>query len=266
MPILYEEKDKIGVVTIDNPPVNVLSTQILIELHKVFDKITANKKLLAVIITGKGKSFIAGADIREMAMMCSIDASSFSRLGQKLCDKIESLEVPVIAAVNGFALGGGTEIALACDIRISFVLAKFGLPEVALGVVPGFGGTQRLARIVGVGKAKELIFTGRKISAKTALNIGLVQEVVSGQEFDIGNIQDNGNTITATMKIARAIAQNGPVAVRASKKLINQIFNINQTNGLKTEMIEFARLFATKDQKEGMKAFTEKRPPKFTGK
>lgn len=266
MAIEYEKRDKIGIITINNPPMNVLSVSVINEFHAVLDGIEKDAKLRVLIITGKGKSFVAGADIKEMAEMDYCAALTFSIEGQRVCDRIQSLEIPVIAAVNGFAFGGGTELAIACDIRIASEAAEFGLPEVGLGVIPGFGGTQRLARLIGPGKAKELILTGDRICAKTALDIGLVQKVASAHEVSLGFFIDNGETLRIAIKMAEKIASRGPLAVQFSKDLIDIGFGLHQNQEMQFEANAFASLFDTNDQKEGMKAFIEKRPPKFQGK
>ncbi len=265
---------RVAIITLNNPPMNVLNTAMLEELNKVLDEIYEDDSL-AVVLTGNGRAFVAGADIKEMMNMDASEAYEFARKGQTVFDRFEALPKPVIAAVNGFALGGGTELAMACDIRIASQAAKFGQPEVGLGVIPGFGGTQRLPRYVGAGKAKELIFTGDIIGAEEALAIGLAQGLVDGFKKDEkGNllknekgrpIQDNEPVVKAAVDMAKKIATKGPVAVAASKKAIDQGLNMTLAEGLELEAKEFGGLFSGHDQAEGMKAFNEKRKPEFKG-
>lgn len=203
-------------------------------------------------------------------------ADKYCELGQSVLNKIEEFPVPVIAAVNGFALGGGTELSMACDIRIASTAAMFGQPEVNLGVIPGFGGTQRLARLIGPGKAKELIYTGKLVSADTAKEIGLVQDVVEGFELDEeGNkvknekgkpVQDNGPVVNAALDMAGEIAEKGPIAIRNAKNVINKGIDVSLSEGLKLEKKGFSELFSTEDQEEGMEAFVEKRKADFKDK
>lgn len=276
MAIDYRREGKIAIITMNNPPMNVLSTPIINELHGVLDKVEAEDGLAAVIIAGEGRAFVAGADISEMASMTPEEAAKFAENGQGAFDRIQALKVPVIAAVNGFALGGGTELAICCDIRIASEAAKMGLPEVGLGVIPGFGGTQRLPRLIGPGKAKELIFTGDMIDAWTALEIGLVQHVVPGFKVDVNGekvlnekgkpMQDNGPVLAAAMKMAETIAQKGPLAVQSAKQAADSGLDMTLSQGLKLEASNFSKLFESEDQKEGMKAFLEKRPADFKEK
>ncbi|MFO7619562.1 MAG: enoyl-CoA hydratase-related protein [Thermoplasmata archaeon] len=273
MAIEYTKEGTIGVIRMNNPPMNVLSSAVLAEFHAILSRIEEDKGLDAVIITGEGRAFVAGADIGEMAVMDPASAAKFAEAGQGACDRIQALRAPVIAAVNGFALGGGTEMAISCDIRIASEAAKFGQPEVNLGVIPGFGGTQRLARLIGPGKAKELIFTGEMIDAKAALDIGLVQAVVPGfKRAEDGQmllnekgkpIQDNEPVFAAAMAMAKTIATKGPLSVQMAKESIDRGLDQTLSEGLKTEAGLFSELFGTEDQKEGMKAFTEKRPAQF---
>ncbi len=270
-----EMENGIATIYMNNPPMNVLCSELLIELDSVLEELEEDESLRAVIVTGKGRAFVAGADIKEMKDMSFDEAWEFTELGQNVLSRLEELHVPVIAAVNGFALGGGTEVALACDIRIASKAAKFGQPEVNLGVIPGFGGTQRLARSIGPGKAKELIFTGDIISAEEAFNIGLVQHLVKGyQENDNGEIvkdekgrpiQDNEPVFNAAMEMAEKIAEKGPVAIENAKVAIKEGIDLPLYEGLEVEAEMFAELFDTEDQKEGMDAFIEKRKPLFKG-
>ncbi len=276
MAVEYTKEGTIGIIKMNNPPMNVLSNAVLTELHTILGKIEADTELDAVIITGEGRAFIAGADISEMMKMDPAAAAKFAEVGQGAFDRIQALKTPVIAAVNGFALGGGTELAISCDIRIASEAAIFGQPEVSLAVIPGFGGTQRLPRLIGPGKAKELIFTGDMIDAKTALEIGLVQAIVPG--FKVGEdgqpvlnekgkpVQDNEPVLAAAMKMAGKIATKGPLSVQLSKESIDEGLDLTLAAGLKIEASNFAKLFDTEDQKEGMTAFVEKRPAEFRRK
>jgi len=270
-----EKKNGIAVIYMNNPPMNVLCTELLKELEKVLIELEKDNELRAVIVTGKGKAFVAGADIKEMKEMSPEEAKSFSELGQGVLNRFESLHVPVIAAVNGFALGGGTEVALACDIRIASEVAKFGQPEVNLAVIPGFGGTQRLARCIGLGKAKELIYTGDIIGADKAYELGLVQQLVPGYERGTDGqkiknekgrpIQDNEPVLNAAKEMAEKIASKGPVAIKKAKESITYGMTKPLHEGLELEAKKFSELFDTKDQKEGMDAFINKREPEFKG-
>ena len=276
MAVEFTKENGIGIIRMNNPPMNVLSTPVLTELHVILDEIEKDKELGAVIITGEGRAFVAGADIGEMMAMDPGAAAEFAKKGQGAFDRIQALDIPVIAAVNGFALGGGTELAISCDIRIASEAARFGQPEVNLAVIPGFGGTQRLPRLIGAGKAKELIFTGDMIDAKTALDVGLVQKVVPGYKLDKNGepvisekgkpVQDNDPVVEAAMEMAATIISKGPVAIRRAKSSIDMGLDMTLAEGLKLEAKNFADLFDTEDQKEGMKAFTEKRTPEFKGR
>ena len=249
------EEGKIALLTIDNPPMNVLTTPLLQKLWENLDKIDESETTRVVIITGKGRSFVAGADIKEMVEKTPIDAMRFSQLGQAVLRKIETLWQPVICAVNGYALGGGTELVMSCDIVVASKKAEFGQPEVKLGVTPGFGGTQRLARLIGRQRAKELIFTGSRVDAETAMRLGLVNHVVEPEEL-----------LPTAEKIAKTILENGPIAVALAKKAINQGLDTDLETGLAIEAEAFSMCFSTRDQKEGMKAFIEKRRPKFVNR
>ena len=276
MAVEYTKEGTIGIIKMNNPPMNVLSSAVLTEMHAILDTIEADAELNAVIITGEGRAFVAGADISEMMEMDPAAAAKFAENGQGAFDRIQALKMPVIAAVNGFALGGGTELAISCDIRIASEAAIFGQPEVSLGVIPGFGGTQRLARLIGPGMAKELIFTGDMIDAKTAFNIGLVQALVPGFKVDEAGepvlnekgkpMQDNEPVLAAAMKMAEKIATKGPLSVQLAKESIDLGLDLTLAAGLKVEASNFAKLFDTEDQKEGMTAFTEKRPAEFRRK
>ncbi|WP_314165740.1 enoyl-CoA hydratase-related protein [Lachnoanaerobaculum gingivalis] len=250
--VRFDTEGAVGIVTIDRPKaLNALNSEVLAELDACFDSIDTNT-IRAVILTGEGdKSFVAGADIGEMSKLSPAEGEAFGKKGNDVFRKIETFPVPVIAAVNGFALGGGCEIAMSCDIRICSDNAMFGQPEVGLGITPGFGGTQRLARIVGVGIAKQLIYTARNIKADEAFRIGLVNAVYSPEEL-----------MPAAKKMAAAIAQNAPIAVRACKKAINDGLDAKMDDAIVIEEKLFGSCFETHDQIEGMSAFLEKRKEK----
>ena len=247
--VIFEQQGDVGIVTINRPEaLNALNTAVLDDLEAVIDSIDTDS-VRAVIITGSGtKSFVAGADIGEMSSMTPEQGRAYGIKGNNLFLKIENLPVPVIAAVNGYCLGGGNELAMSCDIRICSDNAVFGQPETGLGITPGYGGTQRLARIVNVGVAKELIYTASNIKAGRALEIGLVSQVCTQEEL-----------MNSAMKIANKIASNAPIAVRACKKAINEGLNVDIEKAVAIEEDLFASCFASQDQKEGMKAFLEKR-------
>lgn len=251
--LLLKKEDNICVLSINRPNVlNALSTEVLEELKEAIEVIEKDEEIYVLIITGEGKAFVAGADISEMKDKNSQESRIFANLGIEVFRKIELMEKPVIAAVNGFALGGGCELAMSCDIRIAGEKAKFGQPEVGLGITPGFAGTQRLSRLVGVAKAKELIFTGDMINASEAEKIGLVNRVVPQEEV-----------LNESIKIAQKIASKGQIAVRYSKTAINRGIETDIETGMAIEKDLFGLCFATKDQKEGMNAFLEKRSPEF---
>lgn len=271
-----ETRGPVGLITLNNPPMNVLCSALLEDLSVAAEKLEADTNVRAMVITGAGRAFVAGADIKEMAAMDPEAAVQFARKGQGVFDRLQALSKPVIGAINGFALGGGTELALACDVRVASEAARFGQPEVNLGVMPGFGGTQRLSRLVGPGKAKELIFTGDIISAREALSIGLAQVVVDGYKKDEKGelmknekgkpIPDNGPVVAAAMEMATKMASKGPVALKLAKRVINEGLDWTLREGLDQESQQFGELFNTQDQKEGMAAFMEKRPAKFIGR
>jgi enoyl-CoA hydratase len=245
----------VAVVTLSRPPMNALSSEMLREIDRAFQDLEGNKGAKVVVLTGEGKSFVAGADIAEMRGMDALAAREYGALGQAVFFRIERLPQPVIAAVNGFALGGGCELAMACDMRISSERAKFGQPEVGLGVTPGFGGTQRLPRLVGRGKAKELVFTGEMVDAAEAHRIGLVNRVVKPEEL-----------MPEAMRLAELVASKGQIAVRLSKKAVNSGVEVDLKSGCDIEAEIFGVCFATADQKEGMAAFLEKRKANFQEK
>ena len=247
--VLYTQEGAVGVVTIDRPKaLNALNSTVLDELRQAFEAIDL-ETVRCVVITGSGeKSFAAGADIGEMSNLTQGEAEAFGKKGNDLFRMIETFPVPVIAAVNGYALGGGCELALCCDIRICSDNAQFGQPEVGLGITPGFGGTQRLVRAVGPGRAKEMIYTARSIKADDALRVGLVNAVYPQAEL-----------MPAAMKLAGTIAKNAPIAVRACKKAINEGTQVDMDSAIVIEEKLFGSCFETEDQREGMQAFLEKR-------
>lgn len=251
--ILLNKDGNIGILTIQREAaLNALNTQLLMELNEAIDYVNEDASMDVLIITGKGKAFVAGADISEMKDLNQLQGRDFGTLGINLFRKIELMEKPVIAMVNGYALGGGCELAMSCDIRIASEKALFGQPEVGLGITPGFSGTQRLPRLVGIAKAKEIIFTADNIGADEALAIGLVNQVVNKDEL-----------LEQTMKMAKKIAANGQLAVRYSKTAINRGIETDIETGIALEREYFGLCFATEDQKEGMAAFMEKRKPEF---
>lgn len=254
--ILVSIENHIAILTINNPDqLNSLNTQILKELESSVDLIKANSEIRVLIITGEGKSFVAGADISEMIDFNHKLAIEFSKLGSRIFRKIETLSIPVIAAINGFALGGGCELALACDIRVASEKAKFGQPEVSLGITPGFSGTQRLPRVIGIGKAKEMIYTGMIINADDAYKIGLANYVVQSEEL-----------MNKCLEIAHTIANKAPIAVQFAKEAINIGIESDIDSGIETEVELFASCFKTEDQKNGMRSFLDKKKPEFKNK
>uniref|UniRef100_A0A7V3ZVJ3 Crotonase n=1 Tax=candidate division WOR-3 bacterium TaxID=2052148 RepID=A0A7V3ZVJ3_UNCW3 len=251
--IVLEYEDEIAILKVNRPQVlNALNTETILELEKAIDLIKENDKIRVLIITGEGKAFIAGADISEMVNFTPFDAEKFAQNGHRLLSKIENLDKVVIAAINGYALGGGCEIALACDIRIMAEDAKIGQPEVKLGIIPGFGGNIRLPKVCGIGIAKELIFTGEMIDAQEALKIGLVNKVFPKE-----------NILNEAKNIAKKIIANGPVAIKLAKQAINQALNMSIDQAKEWEIKLFALNFTSKEAKEGLKAFLEKRKPNW---
>ncbi len=251
--IIVDKEDGVGIVKMNRPDaLNALNTETLQELEKAFAHLGESGDVKVIIITGEGKAFVAGADIAEMKDMSADEAKAFSQKGQKVFDLIARIDKPVIAAVNGFALGGGCELAMACDIRIASEKAKLGQPEVNLGIIPGFAGTQRLARLVGAAKAKELIFTGDLIDAQTAHSVGLVNQMVPAEKL-----------MDVCMEIAKKIASKGPTAVKLAKKVIDEGIQVNLDDGTTLESDRFAECFAGGEAKEGMSAFLEKRKPNW---
>lgn len=254
--ILYEVKEGIATITFNRPKaLNALNGALLAELSMALDDIAADEAIRVLILTGAGdKSFVAGADISELATFDSLKAKAFATSGHGIINKLQLLPIAVIAAVNGFALGGGTEIAIACDFIYASENAKFGQPEINLGVIPGFGGTQRLPRLIGTAMAKELIFTGNMISAEKALQLGLVNKVVP---------QDN--LMEIVLKTAGIIATKGKVSLREAKQSINKGMNVDLANGCGIEIDAFSLCYASPDAKEGTSAFLEKRKAEFKG-
>ncbi len=255
--ILVEITDGIGWLKINRPDsLNALNSEVVESLKSALRDLEQDAAVKVVVITGAGeKAFVAGGDIKEMADMTSLAARAYARKGQEIIAYIEKMHKPVIAAVNGYALGGGLELALACDFIYASEKAKLGLPEVTLGVIPGFGGTQNLPRLIGPNKARELIFSGKALSAQQAKEWGIVNEVFPAEELR-----------AKVMEIAQAIARNGMIAVASAKESIVNGLNMTKDNGLRYESSLFATLFTTEDQKEGMQAFVAKRKAEFKGK
>lgn len=252
----YEVNGHIAKITINRPEaLNALNSEVLDELNLLLDEVRANKDLRVAILTGEGRSFVAGADIKEMSTLTAIEGKEFGNKGLSVFRKLETLPIPVIAQINGFALGGGCEIAMSCDFRIASDKALFGQPEVGLGITPGFAGTQRLQRLVGQGYAKYLIYTANNIKADKAYEIGLVQEVVEADKLE-----------ETVQKLAEKIAANAPIAVRASKEAINVGGQVDIDSALKVEENLFGLTFSTEDQKTGMNAFINKEKAEFENK
>ena len=252
--IIFEKKDSIAYVRLNRPQVlNALNRELIIELQKALEDIRDDATTRGVILTGAGdKAFAAGADIKEMFNDTKIQAEEKTRFGQSVTILLENLGKPVIAAVNGFALGGGCELAMACTIRIATENAKFGQPEVKLGLIPGYGGTQRLPRLVGKGRALQMILTGEVIDAKEAYRIGLINEIVTGE-----------NLIHRAEILLKQIISNAPIAIKSASDAINEGLEKTLNEGLVIESSLFGICFDTEDRKEGMSAFLEKRTPKF---
>lgn len=254
--LILEREENIAILYLNRPEaMNALNAELLKEMIVALDEVAEDDTIRALIITGVGKAFAAGADIKYMQSLNAVEGRSLAQLGQAAFMAIEILEKPVIAAVNGFALGGGCEIALASDIRLASEKAKFGQPEVGLGITPGFGGTQRLPRIVGEGIAKEMILTGDMIGAEEAHRIGLVNHVYSADEL-----------MDEAKKLAQRIASKAPVAVRLSKVAINKGMQADINTGMAIEADLFGMCFSTDDQKAGMTAFLNKEKIEFTGR
>ena len=258
--ILYEQKGQYAILTINREKaLNALNSQVLEELDATLDAVNLDE-VRALVLTGAGqKSFVAGADIGEMSTLTKAEGEAFGKKGNDVFRKLETFPIPVIAAINGFALGGGCEIAMSCDIRICSDNAVFGQPEVGLGITPGFGGTQRLARLVGAGMAKQMIYTARNIKADEAYRIGLVNAVYSASTDEAGNeVSAQANLLAAAKKMAAGIAMNAPIAVRNCKKAINEGMQVDMDKAIVIEEKLFGDCFETPDQQAGMGNFLEK--------
>jgi len=255
--ILYEFGEGIATITFNRPKaLNALNAALLRELSTALEEIAANEDIRVLVLTGAGdKSFVAGADISELATFDALQAKMFAQNGHQVIAKLQQLPIAVVAAVNGFALGGGSEIALACDFVYASENAKFGLPEINLGIMPGFGGTQRLPRLIGANMAKEMIFTGRMISAAEAARIGLVNKVVPPDQL-----------MDEVRKTAGEIAGKGRVSLRAAKQAVNRGLDVDLASGCAVEIDAFALCMASPDAKEGTTAFLEKRKARFKGR
>ena len=253
--VLFEERGQVGLITINRPKVlNALCSQVLEELNEVLDGIDT-QKLRALIVTGAGeKSFVAGADISEMSTLSKEEGEAFGKKGNDVFLKLEAFPLPTIAAVNGFALGGGCELAMACDIRICSSNAKFGQPEVGLGIIPGFSGTYRLPKLIGQGYAKEMIYTGKVIRSDEALRIGLVNAVYEQPEL-----------MGKAIEMAQMMLKCAPVAITLAKQSINEGYDLDADGAIGLENKLFGKCFSTRDQKEGMDAFLNKRKAEFKG-
>ena len=255
--LLIMRKERTAIVTINRSKwLNSLNSNTLLELQRAFTELETDLEVKVIILTGSGdKAFVAGADISEMRDFTTLEAFQFARLGQETLRKIETLSKPVIAVINGFALGGGCELAMACDIRLASINARFGQPEVSLGLIAGFGGTQRLPRLVGAGKAKELLYTGDIINAEEAYRIGLINHIYPSEEL-----------IDQAVLLATRIAERAPFAVQQTKNTILRGIEMDLDSAIAYENDLFSVMFSTEDQKEGCTAFVEKRKPNFIGK
>ena len=257
MPVALETRGRVAVLTLDRPDrLNTLSPDMLDDLIARLDEVEADEGVGAAVVTGAGdKAFSAGADVSLVREATPIEARTFATRGHATADRIEALRTPVVAAVNGYALGGGCELALACDVRVASDRAQIGLPEVTLGIFPGWGGTQRMPRLIGPGKAKELILTGRRVGAEEALALGLVERVHPHEEL-----------LDRAVELAADIAAKPAWALAAAKAMVNRAGDGDQAGNLARELDLFALAFATEDQREGMAAFFEKRAPDFRGR
>lgn len=254
--IKYEVKDQIAFVTIDRPKaLNALNEDVLKELYDAFSKFECDDAARVAILTGDGKAFVAGADIAAMSKMNALEGRNMMILGHKLMNYMEAIEKPIIAAVNGFALGGGCELSMACDFRLASTKAKFGQPEVGLGIIPGFGGTQRLPRLVGKGMAKYLTMTAEIIGADEAMRIGLCEKVCEPEAL-----------MDEAVKVAQTIISKAPIAVGAAKVAINNGYDMDLKSASRFEIETFTAAFGSDDKTEGMAAFLEKREAKFENK
>ena len=256
-PVLCDIQNSVALVAINRPEaMNALNSKVFLELARIFDQLEADQTVKAIILTGSGnKAFAAGADISEMKNMSITDARKLARAVKETQDKIACISKPVIAAINGVALGGGCELAMCCDFRIASDNAKFGQPEINLGIIPGGGGTQRLPALVGLGRAKDMVMTGRVIGAGEALNMGLVSLVVPSDSL-----------VAEARRMAATLAQKSPYALSMAKASLNQSTNTALETGLCYELECFVSCFSTDDQNEGMSAFIEKRKPVFSGR
>lgn len=254
--LIYEVKGQVGILQFNRPKAyNALNRQVFEELNQAMDMIHNKGNLRALLLTGGEKVFAAGADIKYMADLEPLEAENFITLINKASDKLAALPIPTIAAIAGYCLGGGLELALACDIRIASESSKYGQPEINVGIIPGGGGTQRLIRLIGPGWGKYLIMTGQLINAQQALQLGLITEIVKSEEL-----------LGRAMELAENLQAKSPIALRMAKRCIDNGQNVDLATGLEFEQKVFSLLFATADQKEGMEAFIEKRTPQFIGK
>jgi enoyl-CoA hydratase len=255
--IIYEKSEGVATITLNRPEaLNAFSKEVVAETMQALEDIRSDENVRVVVLTGAGeKAFSAGADIKTMIGMNALKARDLSLMGERLCVALENLEKPVIAAINGFALGGGLEVAMACDLRIASETARMGQTEINIGLIPGWGGTQRLTRLVGGGKAKEFVFTGKMIDAKTAEQLGIVNMIVPVDKFR-----------EAVRQFALDLAAKAPVALKVAKALINKGADIGLESALALEREGFGVVASTEDLQEGVKAFTEKRKPAFKGK
>jgi enoyl-CoA hydratase len=255
--VIYEKSNGIATITLNRPEaLNAFSKEVVEEILQAIEDVKGDETIRVVVLTGAGeKAFSAGADIKAMSGMTALKARELSLMGEKLCTSFENLEKPVIAAINGYALGGGLEVAMSCDLRIASENAKMGQTEVNIGLIPGWGGTQRLTRLVGMSKAKEMVYTGRIIDAKTAEQIGILNMVVPADKFR-----------ETVRQFAQELATRAPVAVRVAKVLINRGSDIGLESALALEREGFGVVGSSEDLKEGVSAFTEKRKPVFKGK
>lgn len=255
--IIYEKSEGVATITLNRPEaLNAFSKEVVAEAMQALEEIKNDENVRVVVLTGAGeKAFSAGADIKTMIGMNALKARDLSLMGERLCVALENLEKPVIAAINGYALGGGLEVAMACDLRIASETARMGQTEINIGLIPGWGGTQRLTRLVGRGKAKEFVFTGKMFDAKTAEQLGIVNMIVPAEKFR-----------EAVRQFALDLAAKAPVALKVAKTLINKGADIGLESALALEREGFGVVASTEDLQEGVKAFTEKRKPAFKGK